>query len=406
MSAVPGRIVLLVCALLHGTSLAAQVAASPAPVSPAIVLGAPELVFDFKAGADCPQQRPDKEAQAYRRDDGKVVFLVSDAENYAFVGDTLEAVDFASDCRRVLSPPPASSDPADFKGKMWLMNAVATPQGTLMGVIHNEYHGEAYTADCKAAAAQDRGAQPCWYASTLLVLSQDGGKTFDPGSIRPLAIFPYQYKPLQGRMAYAGPQILSHRDGDATPYMYVFFRIADNKTSNPALTASGQHKGTCVMRGTSADPASWRMWGGTDFDVTVANPYVAGGADPQAHLCDPVLPFNSGPIRYVPSRKEYIALGGDQGAWVYAVSRDLVQWSAPVVLKTGIIGINDHTLKTGTTIVPTLYPALLDPSSPSPSFETIEGRPYLYYVAFPAMLTGQSANSDRQLMRIPLKITF
>ena len=160
------------------------------------------------------------------------------------------------------------------------------------------------------------------------------------------------------------------------------------------------------MRGTSADPATWRMWGGNDFDVAVANPYTTTVLDPHAHTCEPVLLFHTGPVKYIPSQNEYMALGGDQKSVVYAVSRDLIHWSTPAVLTSGIIGIYDSSIKAGTTTVPTAYPALFDPTSQSRSFETIETKPYMYYVEFPDVLKGGNANTDRHLMRVALTITY
>jgi hypothetical protein len=397
---------MLLAHLLPATTLAASAAPGQQglPDVTMRIAGKPELLFAFSKSTGCAAKgvsdRPDMRPYAFRRDDGKVVLFASNSSNFAFVGDSLDSVR-RDGCRRIFEAPPESADPADFHGRMWLKAAIEAPDGSILGFIHNEYHGELFSAEyCDRL---HRGSQnTCWYGSSLIARSHDGGRSFVlPKSPRHVfATLPFRYAIGQGRIGYVSPYPLSHREGDTTDAMYVFF-IATRPGSDKALrlTRSGS-KGTCVMRGNGAIASQWRMWGGSDFDVQPVNPYASEVADADAHKCEPVLRFGLEAVKYLPAHKVYLAIGSDAGKLQYAVSRDLVNWSAPRVL---MRTIGSDTWKAGDP-APTAYFSLLDPGSPTRSFETLEKRPYLYYVEYVGVARGTGDKSERRLMRMPLAL--
>ncbi|MBI2718579.1 MAG: hypothetical protein HYX36_07430 [Rhizobiales bacterium] len=368
----------------------------PAPAL--AITGKPEVVMTFSASTGCSGKdgadTPDANPFAFRREDGKVVLFASNSRNFVSVGEGLDNVSRIP-CTKSFITPQTSSDPSDYRGRMWLMAVIQAPDGTMLGFIHNEYHGELYFPnDCHG---QRQGGLNCWYGSSLIATSRDGGKSFQLPTDRSyvLASPPFKFSVGQGRVGYVSPIPLSQRQGDATPNMYVFIVATKGKPGTPRTTTTGK-TGTCIMRGPDADPSHWRMWSGSDFDITVARPYADPTNRPSEHVCTPVLPFILGAVKYVPMLKQYVAVGTDSTSVLYSYSRDLVHWTLPQVLVT-YSNINS---KGAGASARTAYYSLLDPTSTTRSFETLEQTPYLYYVEFIKPGDVPGPENARRLMRV------
>ena len=93
---------------------------------------------------------------------------------------------------------------------------------------------------------------------------------------------------------------------------------------------------------------------------------------------------------------------------MYALSDDLVHWSAPRMLYQPRCsgGGGD-----GAPFYQEIYPSLMDPASPSDNFDVVGERPYLYFVAFhdnlpaPPPATG-GVTVVRDVRRVPLQLVL
>lgn len=340
----------------------------------------------------------DQQMHAFRRDDGKVQFFASNHQNFSLVGDTLDTVRF-DNCRKVYDAPHWTSDPADFKGYQWLLGAYKDRTGKIVGFVHNEFHGERFLSP-RPEACTTKAPLNCWYASTLLAETNDGGRSFRPAKEpnRVLATLPFTYQPAQGHVGYASPTLSRGPKGDSRIYLFVFAAGRNLITGTPITTRGGS--GSCVMRGTADDPGGWRMWGGSAFDVAVANPYAERPKDPDAHRCELVLPFLARSVKYLPDKDVFVAIGADPRSQtiIYAASRDLVKWSPPRKL---VDYVQKPRWAPGRP-APTEYYSLLDPTSSSRNFDTLEKRPYIYFQEL-IIANGRRTGFDR-IVRVPLDI--
>lgn len=356
---------------------------------------------------------------AYRRDDGQVVLLASNNQNYEFVGPTLETVKRTGDggdCKHLLKSN-FNPDPAAFDGKQWLMGVFKTASGERLGFVHNEYHGELYT-DSKLCDRAARTAHKCWLGSTLIAVSNDGGQTFHKSEkySNVLATPPVVYQVGMGRVGYVAPRVVrgtNTSDKAIAVFVTALSSNPDIKTAKHAKDAEGadkarkQRNASCLFVGSGADATRWRGWNGKDFSVTTIDPYKTTAKDGE-HYCEPVVNFLIRSVKYVPSKGLYIAIGTQGSAnrkmtdVVYSVSKDLTSWSVPAVL-TATESLNSW--KPGDSDTPTSYYSLLDPSSASVNFDTLEDRPYLYYTRY-TVAGDKIVNPIRRLERVPLKITW
>jgi len=168
-----------------------------------------------------------------------------------------------------------------------------------------------------------------------------------------------------------------------------------------------QRAGTCIMRTNNLrDPSSWRAWDGADFSIRFVNPYAAPVGDPTRHLCKPLsrrLGIMGGAI-FDPKTSAFILAtqggapkvgGGTSIGIVAQASYDLINWSQPVLLWSDPSAARSVTDNTITDI----DASLLDPSSPSRNFDTINDGPYVYFVRRDL----QDPPYGRKLMRVPVQ---
>lgn len=343
----------------------------------------------------------DEQMHAFRRDDGKVQLFASDRFNFSIVGNSLDKVELDG-CRKVYEYPRWSSNPADFRGYQWFIGAFKEASGKIVGFVHNEFHGERFLNPRPAVCTTAKPLN-CWYGSTLTAETSDGGRTFVPatGPSNVLATLPIPFTPGGGHLGYADPAISRGPKGDNFIYLFIGVTAPNDKLTGQALTRTGG-SGSCVMRGNGTNPSGWRMWGGSAFDVTTANPYAPKAADAGDHRCQLVLPFRAKTVKYLPGHDIFIALGEfpREQQIVYAASSDLVHWSDPKVL-------GSYAQKMAWTpgqSAPSEYFSLLDPSSSSRNFDTLESRPYLYFQEL-VISNGRRTGFDR-IVRVPLTISF
>jgi hypothetical protein len=218
----------------------------------------------------------------------------------------------------------------------------------------------------------------CLMFSITFAQSTDGGKTFTqpPGPDHLVASLPYRYEPDWGMQGIWQPSniVKSPKDG----YNYALIQVDINRPGERWI------QGTCVMRTkTLDDPKSWRAWDGEGFNMRFINPYEEPDADPEEHMCEFVPVSDTGALSYNLTYNTYfdtfMAVGQDVNepipGFYYALSDDLVHWTRKQLLMATDLA--------QTTDGPFLaYPSLVDPDSPSRSFDVTGQNPYLYYSRF------------------------
>jgi hypothetical protein len=212
----------------------------------------------------------------------------------------------------------------------------------------------------------------CSLLSLAFAVSTDGGKTYTepaaPANI--LANLPYKYEPGAMRAIWQPSGIVkSPVDG----YYYALIQIDEH---GPAAGVNLQ--GSCAIRTQDlSDPASWRAWDGSGFNMTFIDPYTDTGADPSQHTCTPVSLDTLGGLTYGLSYNnyfdKYLAIGVRSDGFYYSLSDDMVNWTPVQLIMKAVQSFGAG----GFPYYP--YPTLIDPDSPSRNYDVTGQTPYLYY---------------------------
>jgi hypothetical protein len=345
------------------------------------VAGAEELVLSHENMTCGPNgglgDRTDMPVSAFRRKDGSVVVLAGNQRNYFLEGPSVETAKRTS-CSQMI-PAIHDPDPKDFVARRWLVALHAVDYETVLGFIHNEYHGGNFFSDgCKISNHRNF---ECWYASATLTVSHDGGFSFHspPAPQNVLAAPPSKFEVKKKRVGASSPKVVGNpKDG----LVYVLITYRDLNRDMPA------HE--CLLRGSGKKLDDWRAWDGHGFNMNMGSPYaVDRGAD-----CTPVFRSYFQSVRYVPALKKFAAVGLRGRRLIYAFSDDLITWSKPQVL---MQVTRKQTRQAGDPLARDYF-SLLDPSSSSINFDTLESRPYLYFVQY------TEDRRRRDIYRVPLTI--
>lgn len=306
-------------------------------------------------GADIP-------VTAFRRKDGSVVVLAGNQNNYYLEGPSVDKARRTS-CKNLVKPV-NDPDPQAFNARRWLFAIHAKSYDFVLGFVHNEYHGNDHFAQgCEKSSQRNF---ECWYGSTTLVISRDGGFTFKtpPYPDNVLAALPFRFEVGRKRAGANTPKVVGNpHDG----MIYVMVNYFDR---NRNIRGS-----QCLLRGSGKKFNDWRAWDGAGFNLDMESPYAIqpSGAD-----CAAVLPFIVHSLKYVPNIGKFIAIGTRDRRVLYAFSADLINWSK----ETTLMEFEPHqTWKPGMPAA-RAYFSLLDPESRSNNFDTLENSPQLYFVQF------------------------
>lgn len=341
------------------------------------------VFFDGLRGRCDNDDFPDIPPRAFRDAAGTVHLLATHHVNRQMLGPSLRNVAHTCDVvfRGRRDPRPEAYD--DYG---WLV-APYTPDGTTVySLVHNEFHGNEHARLCPS-----RVYLRCWENTITWAVSHDGGHRFarPPGPGALVAALPYRYagdRPRQ--IGYFNPtNIVSHQG-----FFYAMFTMIDPVRSD---------WGVCLMRtGDLADPASWRSWDGSGFNIRHVSPYLAAEADPKGSRCQPVgsgrLFASLGSVSWMPQAGAFVLTmrfqswdkprGGEVPGAYIATSANLIEWSTPRLL------MADHDV--GPANVFQFYPALLDPDAPDRNFQMISGRPLLFTIE----IERGRANHERRLV--------
>jgi hypothetical protein len=357
-------------------------------------LGEPEIVFRYRSDRCDDMDLPDMTARAVRMSDGTIALYSGNApQAYASFGPDFDAL------RRSCVPTLVSADdvtPQSFNNQEWL-STVYREGARFHAIVHNEYHDPQHP-NCRQGDTSP--ANPCWYNALTYAWSGDGRTFVQPASPSHVVAGPPQIWDASGPRApgpygyFAPSNILRLPDGY---YYAMFFTIPER--DNP------QKRGSCVMRTRElGDPASWRAWDGTGFNVAMPSPYTAAAT---GVACTIVIPHGiDGSLTYNTYLERYLYVGATgamvDGAvtcgFLFALSDDLITWSAPRVLKQAPVLFPP--CGSGPNVGREFYPSLIDHADTSVNFEFTGQTPHLYYMRY------NDNALDRDLVRVPVTITI
>jgi hypothetical protein len=342
------------------------------------------ILYDSQRDACAPIDVPDINPRAYREASGRVVMFAMHFQNRPLRGPDLTHLKL--DCKialaSALDPNPAHYDDRRYIAATWTTNG-----RDVAALVHEEYHADTH----KTCSVTD--SLGCWFNTVLAFHSADGGASFTSSVPLVVASAPFRQDVEQGR----------HRGFFNPSNMF-----ADGRTVYAFISTTGwagQSPGNCLFRSTDPlDAGAWRAWDGKSFSVRFENPYLSR-IKPSA--CQTIEPFLFPVAAVVRDVRHKLWIAVFQSAvtattpvegFYYATARDLTHWSAPRLLMAGRTAYSDL-CKVGSSIIN--YPAILDPTSASRNFDTIAGRPLLFFdiIAVEGCQTGR-----RLLVYRPLKL--
>ena len=170
------------------------------------------------------------------------------------------------------------------------------------------------------------------WSSVTALKSTDGGQHWQHALPPPqhiVAAAPYRYEPTGSKSVLFGfrspSNIIQSQKKDGFYYAFVTAGWGRH-TANPA----GQEPGACLMRTRDlTSPSSWRAWGGTSFNVSLAvNPYLSGPAlEPARHVCQPLTQMSYPSLLWSSFFNRYLLFGTTNGndhiGWSFQLLEDL-----------------------------------------------------------------------------------
>jgi hypothetical protein len=369
------------------------------PVS--VAVGEKEVVFDWSEDNCEDLDIPDGPAGAVRAEDGEIVLFATH-----YTGNFLSRGGDFDTLVRVCDPPPLVSaerpTPDSYENFEWLWSPYRVGANWHV-LIHNEYHPLG-PFPCTAS-------KNCWHNSITYAVSTDNAATFEkPGA--------------PAHVVAPAPEVWTPPGPDApvqTYYAEGYFAPSGIVLGPDDHYYTGFHamphydvdyRGMCIMRTkTLHDPASWRAWDGSGFNLELSSPYVTGTPTEVCGFVQapdgPAMEFSS--LTYNTYLDRYMAVG-IWGEWVggklvcgvyLSLSFDLIHWSHIQLMTKALSWCEtDPTIPGLIETVSIGYPSIIDHTDPSTNFERPGRTPYLYYSRF------NDGGLDRDLVRVPVRFTL
>ena len=231
----------------------------------------------------------------------------------------------------------------------------------------------------------------CTLISITSATSSDGGATFQHSSPPELvAVVPFRYEPTWMRALWQPSNIVrSPRDG-------AYYALVQYDAH--AQDGSEDVQGMCLIRTDDvADPHSWRAWDGRGgFSIPFHDPYSGGSGGEECSLVTPGIGALTYSLSYNSYLDAFIAVGVGTGGFFYSTSDDLIHWSPRMLLMSAT-----QTFTPGGNPPFLVYPTLIDPASPSRSFDVTGPAPYLYYTK----MYGRSSHDGTDVLRVPVQLS-
>jgi hypothetical protein len=367
-----------------------------------IEFGAREVAHDWTTDRCELMDVIDGPARFVRSGDGSLVLFDGNAPNY-YVSRGADFDSVRRDCSAPALVSALDGTPESYENVEWLW-AVYREGGTWHALVHNEFH-DALATTCQPG--NPFPGNPCWYNSVTYAASTNNGHSFSKPGVpahvvapAPSAWVPPSAGPPVGNGFVEGYFNPSNIVRAADGYYYSYF------TAIPAQNW-WLAQGLCVMRTqTLGDPAGWRAWDGSGFNLRLTSPYVTGAPATVCTFLDTLMTHSH--VVYNTYLERYMAVASGQGAlevdgrptcgFFYALSADLVHWSEHRLLAEASLPwcpAGPGALEP----VTVLYPSIVDHSDATVNFERAGRTSHFYYVRY------NDGGIDRDLMRVPMTLT-
>ena len=370
-----------------------------------VTFGAKEVVFDYTTD-HCPDlvvpgkpplflDSPDQPTRFVRAEDGSLVLI-----NGLYFSRGKDFESLKRDCSQPPFVTAYLSTPESYQNDEMLWS-VYREGDRWHGLIHNEFH-DPVASTCRPGDLSP--SNPCWYNSITYAVSTDGGRSFSkpnaPAHVvapAPIAWVPptEQASYYYSEGYYSPTNIVRGNDG----YYYALM----------SATPVPLEGGWCAMRTPQlGDPASWRAWDGTGFNLRMTSPYVTGSAAPacqplQKNMASGHLVYSTYIGRYVQVAQSQQWIGGRMVCGIYfSLSSDLVHWSEEQLLA-------ETNAFEGCSLTPgdpdvlettrQMYSSIIDHADTTINFERTGANAYLYYTRL------NDGGLDRDIVRVPITFT-
>jgi hypothetical protein len=401
----------VVTAKANGTSGRLTLTITPILVSASV--GAKESAFVYATDRCLDTDIPDQAPRIVRAEDGTLVLFAGNAPRY-FISRGASFASFKRDCTQPALTSADSQTPESYENWEWIWT-VYRQNDRWHALISNEFH-DAVAETC--SPGDPSPGNPCWYNSVTYAVSTDSARSFAKPSppahvvapaphkwippapgVPPSTGFPGGY--MEGYVV--GASIVGGADG----FFYAFVWATPDKFLPPL-------SGPCPIRTKDLnDPASWRAWDGSGFNLRLLSPYVTGTAAP---LCVPVRPgVGLGNLTYNSYLQRYMVISpGGEGrpdtapcGMYISLSADLLHWSDPQLLVEAKTPWCTPASEVPGALEPVGigYPAIIDHADGTINFERPGRSAYLYYVRFNRSIDDPLYWQDRDVIRVPLTLT-
>lgn len=345
-----------------------------------------ETVFSWRSQRCADDFIPDSPARALRRSDGSIVVIAAHFRNSILKGRTFDSL--KPDCQTA-SRGHEMSDPSAFDDRFWVQAWTRAPDGKIIAVVSHEYQGKRHPGRCLNA---DRPGPQCWYSSLLLAQGSENDLQFSllPIPQRILAAPTKPFDPSRlGRYGFFTTTTIVREGG----YLYLM-----------AWSEMDKAQGNCLFRTEASNPTGpWLALRDGSFRQPFPSPYLQGSGDVR---CDKIGSDSLGIMRSVVRFEKHrtfvgvfsIATDSRRTPGIYyATSQDLIAWSEPKMLFSGIPWYG--TRACGEFFD---YPSLIDHASTSAEFDTGGSDLYLYLTRYNWHDCNTGLNRD--LVRMPIEV--
>ena len=401
----------VVTATINGVSATESLTITPAMRVSVTVGTTKDVVFSYvNDHCDDPTSSayapdfPDQIPRVVRAEDGSLVLFAGDAPRY-YVSRGADFDSFKRDCGRPVLLSPDLRTPESYENLEWLW-AVYREGSRWHAFIDNEFH-DAAASTCRPG--DPTPANPCWYNSVTHGVSTDGARSFTkplapahvvapPPNVWVPPSFDTPTSTIWPGKFFEGYQPPSNVFRALDGFYYASLFLLPSKSDPYGWRKCG------IRTDRLDDPASWRAWDGSGFNLRLTSPYVTGRPGPLCANLYGLLGdyYNTYLERYIQVGMGVQMIEGRKVCGVYfQLSANLFIWSPPQLI---IEAIDDRCQvdpqKPGLLEpVRVMFAALIDHADTTVNFERPGRTPYLYYVRF------NDEGVNRDVVRVPLTFT-
>jgi len=333
--------------------------------------GKKEKVFDWSSQKCKDFDMPDAPARAYVDSDGKIHMVTAENALFQSVGDNLN--DLKRDCQMAFDSK-HDATPRMYQDYEWILSPYTLDGTTVYGLTHNEYHGwEKGRMGCNS----DNTAN-CWWNSINMAISKNKGATYEhivpaPGHMVISSPNDYNGNNTTGPVGWFEPSNIIEKDN------YYYFLVGGHNSPDPWTS-------TIARSSNLADPKSWRLWDGSEFNKTGDR----ARATPIGGAFNFFLTYNEYLGEYLSAMCHWDPNPGTQRGLYYSTTKNK--------------NLTDWTSGENVGGDPYMYCSLIQPGDETRNFEKIGRSPWVYYTACGSGINKPTCGSnDRDVWRVRVR---